>query len=736
MKKASLFFNFCFFLTLGATTLLASEKDRVFLLEGVEEIGAPGIPGPLVLFREQAFPVVLGKSEGGFESVIAGAFYEKGRVLAFGHPGYWGQEALEHLETQQFLWNSLAWLGSGGGQEGGGQIAVYEDADFLEFLKQKQYPAVSFDFKKLATYRVVLLRSWDFPRSWIPSLQDFVRKGGGLAGAALGWGWLQLNPDQNLVEHFQGNLLFSRFGILWVDGYFEKTSSLGFSTKMPLDARGVHALVLAQMLLKESQGKKKGEGISQAQISLILTQALQVLPFSDTVLLPLLRNLWKTQQKFPSEEQALVQDDLVERLALTYQIRETQELPALSLSAHPCAQQFPGSVPASAERVRATVEIDTKQTGWKSTGCYAAPGEAVEVTLPLQIKGTFRLRIGAHTDALWSLSEWKRAPVISRSFALKPGKTTVANAFGGLIYLEVPEDSSSQRFSLSLNGVVLAPYYVLGKTSLKEWRTQLRKAPAPWGEVASEKIIVTVPSEVLRTLENPESLMQHWDKIADACATLAQRPLERPYPERYVCDVQISVGYMHSGYPIMTHLDQKQILVDERALQEGQWGLFHELGHNHQEEDWTFEGTGEVTVNLFTLYIFETLASQTALPHPALQEGVRRHKMKSYLQNPDFSEWQEDPFLALLFYLQLKEAFTWATYQKVFAEYRRLPSTERPQDDGEKRDQWLIRFSQCVEKNLGPFFQKWGIPVSSEALEKIQAFPVWFPKDFPQAEKK
>lgn len=42
--------------------------------------------------------------------------------------------------------------------------------------------------------------------------------------------------------------------------------------------------------------------------------------------------------------------------------------------------------------------------------------------------------------------------------------------------------------------------------------------------------------------------MQFVDAAADLAA-LSTRA--RPRPERYVMDVHISVGYLHSGYPIM-----------------------------------------------------------------------------------------------------------------------------------------------------------------------------------------
>jgi hypothetical protein len=69
-------------------------------------------------------------------------------------------------------------------------------------------------------------------------------------------------------------------------------------------------------------------------------------------------------------------------------------------------------------------------------------------------------------------------------------------------------------------------------------------------------------------------------------------------------------------------------------------------------------------------------------------------------------------------------------FQRLFAEYRALPAGERPRGDDAKRDQFLVRFSKQVGKNLGPFFTAWGIPTSDSARKSVENLPLWLPKDF------
>jgi hypothetical protein len=191
---------------------------------------------------------------------------------------------------------------------------------------------------------------------------------------------------------------------------------------------------------------------------------------------------------------------------------------------------------------------------------------------------------------------------------------------------------------------------------------------------------------------------------------------------------------MHAGYPIMTHLDAAPRFVNLEFLTDknkgGDWGMFHEIGHNHQHPDWTFGGTGEVTVNLFTLYIIETVVGRVPGYHVRWTDEQLLDTFRKHCDaGASFEKWKEEPFLALAMYVQLQQAFGWESYKKVFAEYRTLSSGERPRNDDEKRDQWMVRFSRAVGKSLAPFFDAWGVPVSAAAKDSIKDLPVW---DFPR----
>ena len=64
------------------------------LLDGVAEIAAPGVPGPLCVYGPEAPPVIVGAPREGAASVgvrapvVAAAHWQDGRVVVLGHDGY------------------------------------------------------------------------------------------------------------------------------------------------------------------------------------------------------------------------------------------------------------------------------------------------------------------------------------------------------------------------------------------------------------------------------------------------------------------------------------------------------------------------------------------------------------------------------------------------------------------------------------------------------------------------
>ena len=730
-------FAVCFSVSFFGGDVFATEADLEVLLDGVSQIAAPGVPGPLCAFGRGSFVVATAPSGDVRLPVVVAGRMVRGRVVAFGHTGYFDGSSLASYDTGKLMANAVRWSAGRSQQP---RVAVRKKKGLLEYLKKNGINAEVFDDSdwagKLRRYNVLCISPGSLSTdAKLAAVSNFIRSGGGVIFADLGWGWSQINSKKSLWKDHAGNRLLSPMGIVWTDGYLRNAGKAGYE----LDGRPsplTHAMKALDALENDEKNKTlDGDEVMQAAAT--LSAAARSVPANDR---QLMARLWSIQRKrskeiVPTHKKPLKKDRALDRVVLTLQLQRLKGMAAERISAHPASREFPGVVPYGAKGVSRTVRIDGSVKGWHSTGLYAPAGKVVRVSVPRDAAGKgLKVRIGCHRDRLWGKDSWRRCPEICNSFAIEKTSTTAANAFGGLVYIEVPSKFDGGTIAVKVSNGIEAPYYVLGETDLKQWRDTIRKYPAPWAELETDKVILTVPSKHIRALDDPEELMVFWDRVMDACADLSARPRERTRPERYVPDEQISAGYMHSGYPIMTHLDAAEPMVNLAKMKGGRWGLFHEVGHNHQSGAWTFSGTGEVTVNLFSLYILDTVCGEDGKLRSNLSDEARTKKRQKYFADGrKFEKWKSDPFLALDMYMQLQEAFGWEAYKKVFAEYRDLPRSERPKNDDEERDQWLVRMSKTVGRNLGPFFEAWGVPTSPQARKSVASLPGWMPESMGDA---
>lgn len=724
-------------LTLSQVATLAASEDVDALLQGTRLLVAPGcIPAAIIVSGDQAFVVATARTGKYRAPFLAAAHYGKGRLFAAGHGGFFGGAALKSVDNRQLTENIAKWLAAGKTDPVVGVIGLPDVATVLRETGYKVLALTEADVPaKLNQVQVLFGPAQSFGGTTTSpaaaALTDFVHQGGGLFLHACSWGWQQLNPGRDVRTEMGGNRICAPMGITWADAMVDETDPKGYLTA-PTE------LELTQSSLAMNRLAQGGEipEAENAQIGSTLSLALRGLPPEDQFINPRLNSLIaeRGEQVLPTDKAPVTVKQPFARLAIIRDFSQMRSVPVSQVKAYPSAATFPGSVPVDAPRVSRQVSLDTAVPAWHSLGLYAAPGETVTVTLPAAAVGKgLSVRIGSHTDKLWGLDSWKRFPEISRSWKLGSAETTVASPFGGLVYLEVPDNCKLGTLSATVSGAVEAPLYELGKTDLEQWRSTIRKAPGPWAELASSKVILTVPAEQVRTLDDPEQLMRLWDQVLDAEADFAGIPHERKRPERICSDEQISAGYMHSGYPIMTWLDAPPRMVSYDKIKAGDWGLFHELGHNHQSGNYTFGGTGEVTVNLFTMYVFDKVCGQPVVTGRVSADKMEK-KVADYLAaGAPFDKWKSDPFLALRMYAQLQEGFGWEPFRAVVNQYRTAPSAELPKNDDEKRDQWMVRFSRQVGKNLGPFFQTWGVPTSEKARQSIAGLPEWMPPNFPPA---
>ncbi|MBP46542.1 MAG: hypothetical protein CMH53_01235 [Myxococcales bacterium] len=718
--------------TMPTDSCVQRHKALVGGLTSIQSGG--GLPGQLIVHGPLACAHVLDTDD---KTLVASTLSGKGRIFAISHNSYWGsplEEAGNNNKT--LLLNTVKWLADGKTSPKIGMIG--SAAKLKKALQGAGYTVTSTAPQQLNQVDVLVATAG---ANWSPSdvsaIQAFIKAGGGMLIGGQAWWWGSQNPGVDVATGFKANLVTGPSGITWST----ETAKQGAATIGPPPPQWTNAWFGLKLALMHAKKQTALQLAARVSLTVHAAVAIRVLPWSDEVLSLAKQVAAVIGPVVPTKAKPVVAKQTpLKIIVLRYDERRHMSLPAAELSAHEAAADFPGMPALDAPTVTQTVSVSGKHIGLhknfafggpkagarRPTGLYAPAGKELTITLSQDLtnKG-LRLLIGAHSDKLWNKDKIERHPNITRSWPLTQTQSTVSSIYGGPIYIQVPVGSNLATVSVTIDGAVQAPLFILGKTTPSQW-LQSRDAPAPWAELVGEHVAFTLPSSHVRKLEDPSAVMGFWDQVLEVSAELAVIPKTRPRRERICADRQISAGYMHSGYPIMTHLDAPAAQLDLATLKEkGNWGLFHEIGHNHQWRPTVLDKTTEVTVNLWSVHSCEKLTAKKSGCHPNTVAAKAKTIIETFVNGgAKYADWT--PWNALQMYLQLKDAFGWNLFQKVWPIYYKFSANAEPKNNQTRVDTWCEQTSKAAGKDLGRFFQVWAVPVSQKGcLDKVAPLPPW-----------
>jgi hypothetical protein len=695
---------------LAFSLLLAPQQE----LPSIKVGGA--IPGVVMAFGPQATVLAVSKDGSTTRPSVVGATFGKGKAVAMGH-GAMLDGLVASKENAIFFWGLWS--------KGNGKIGLIGrgiPAGDSEFVSKMASYALADWRKALAESSSVVIGNnlLESDPATFEALRTYVRNGGGLLALDTPWGWKQLNPTKSIRRDHPLQKLLAPIGIGFADGYLDKS---GDNILLVTPSKFHHV----QDAKKAFEGTETLNAEDARVVSDTLMSAIGDLQETQPLRTELQTMIGKQGNLvIPTEKKPIKATDFRTRLAMAAFDQSWRDLPLSQVVAHPAAVDFPGAVGASEKRETVTISLGGGKKNWWSTGRFAAPGERVAVRLGVGMGGKdLRIRIGGHTDSLWHLDSWQRFPSISAVVPVKNSYAEIVNPFGGLVYLECNQALPSG--TVELEGTVAAPTYFLGKTTDAEW-ARLQKADVPWGEIVGSQCAISVPSSVLKKLKNPKEVAEYWDEVLrSAEGFFAVTPGSTEH--RYQADRQISAGYMHSGYPIMTWLDVQEKFVDIKILRgpDGgtNWGFYHELGHNYQESEWTWDGWVETTNNLFSLYACEKF-NKDAGGHGAMSPSEVAKRLSQVAASPGSEDFfQKDPWFGLTFWIQIQREFGFPAVTKFFAKYRTMKPNERPRGDQARMDAFVVNMSEVIGRDISGYAKKWGMPVSAGAVEKVKGLPSW-----------
>lgn len=661
---------------------------RAQILDGIDSIPVLGTPGTMAVWGDNAFPVIVGKNKS--QPVAAAATSGKGRFFAIAHGSY--TSGVLNGTATQFMTQVARWV------------------------SQKESPRIGALHNNTKNWNSLDVLLWGQNRQLTPELEKqllaWIENGGGVIASACPWGWAQVT-GKNLQKDLSQNRVMATLGMQYGGNYAKGTGSVFSIEEIPSET---HAGFALEQIETSGTTSLIGSGALQyaAHVSPAFRQKVTSVIDSDAL-------------QGPRNSAPVTVRDVQRRLFVTNFSADWKVASVDAIIAASGSEDFPGTVDATVERVTETKIFKGQIQGWQSTGLYLCPGDTMQLNLTEGNPAGWSIRIGCHKDTLWHKDSWKRWPEITHLTSLQE-QQKVATPWGGLVYCIASNNATA--IELTISGCVEAPLFDIDNPT--DWSIE-KNNPAPWAEIKGRHMILSVPSAAVRALVNPLEVAQFWDEVVSSHCELAGIEVPKR-PERFVADRQISAGYMHSGYPIMTWIDvatpengKLARVVDVQDLKKrGSWGHFHELGHNRQRRWWTFAGTGEVTCNLFSLHAGEVLCGIEPWENAWLQG--QKAAAKKYLEvGADFEKWKSSPGIALVSYAQLQKEFGWMPITQVFSEYEAMDARERPTDNQAKMDEWVRRMSIATNRDLRPFYQSWGMPLSDWLLQDsvLNTLSIW-----------
>jgi hypothetical protein len=262
---------------------------------------------------------------------------------------------------------------------------------------------------------------------------------------------------------------------------------------------------------------------------------------------------------------------------------------------------------------------------------------------------------------------------------------------------------------------------------------------APFVQLVSDKVLITIPYKdyLKRPIRNLAASFQTIHQVIDWEDELAGFDNSSPENMRtnnrinYLIDLystpkEAESYYMYaSNYFIGMKRDNYADLTEKL---DREWGIWHETGHTHQQNSWTWGSIGEISVNLFSLFVQEKFGLPTRLN--TIEGGEREttfNKARKYIANPNKNYLQENEhdynelFSKLVMFHQLKSVYGWDSIKKLHQYFRKQPFVyDENETDQDQANKFVYAMCLITKNNLVPFFKKWGLNVDSVTAAKIK----------------
>jgi sugar lactone lactonase YvrE len=404
----------------------------------------------------------------------------------------------------------------------------------------------------------------------------------------------------------------------------------------------------------------------------------------------------------------------------------------------------------------------------RPTGYYAPPGELVTLTFPSNIVNQgVKVRLGAHLgDLEVTWTEFSRFPRVYTTYDVTSTSLTVANPFGGAIYIILPDGSDFGTITCQVSGAVKSPFYCNKpgfERSLAHYQADLANNYVKWVDWESPKFRTTFPAPAATTVDNPDDVITLWDQTFDSFNTAFGRPLDRFRAEYILIDCQnnyagtaapaansmpleVTGNNLFNATPTMAPIN----VINGDAFMTGVGStlgvthhvILHEYGHLHNQP--TLHDEGETVINLPAAAVYNQVFGQSMedaliysnqqrlnfdeaaldwILSPPFRSGER---MDSDTVNYDnYLDGRQMPYQTRghAKYADIAQLYSWDKLGDINGYFYEERVINPLAGNSHQDDIYISAASEKMNINIAPLFVFWGVIASDNLVSELETRP-------------
>lgn len=356
-------------------------------------------------------------------------------------------------------------------------------------------------------------------------------------------------------------------------------------------------------------------------------------------------------------------------------------------------------------------------------GRFAEAGDVVTVTVPdgapamevaIGLIGTY----AAHNDG--RDVGYERTP-------LEPGVNEVTAVQDGMISLVSTAPAGSATATIA--GGEPVPTWVRGQSTPESFAADFERwADAPFVEIVSERMFGDFQKPKTGTVIPSDDLVArtaNWDRVVELTNEtygLSEHAVGTSHKHAHrihIVSPDSGGGYANAGSGrIMFQVGSGAGGDLFRDPIDDQWALWHEIGHTYESPINSFPGTAETITNI------SSLAVQDRQGFPSRWDQSTA-AFREYFASDDRDWLHASDRVRLLAWEQLRRAFGDAFLPRFFAALRAESAVTNPHvvTNDERHALFVTVASRIADRNLAPFYDALGFPVSDATRAAISDLP-------------